>query len=83
MIKALDKLGLASFHGLSTADSQMYAAVPDSGGKSDEELAAMPEYVRNFKCSDQVEKGDPYCGKEKYTKYICTPRSKQAGWHPG
>jgi hypothetical protein len=82
-LKRLEELGMASFVGLSTGDAKLYEKVPDSSGLSDSELDAMPEYVRNFKCEGKMEGGDPYCGKEKYTTRVCSPRSKQVGWHPG
>jgi len=84
-LQQLEDLGMATFVGLSTDDSELlYKGVPESVGKSDAEIDAMPEYVRNFKCDGgKMESGDPYCGAEKYTKRVCSPRAKQTSWHPG
>jgi hypothetical protein len=82
-LQRLEEMGMSAFVGLSTADSEMYKGIPESTGLSDEEIEAMPEYVRNFKCEGKIESGDPYCGNEKYTKKICSPRAKQVSWHPG
>jgi len=57
--------------------------VPDTLGKSQEEIDAMPPYVRSFKCDGKVEEGDPYCGEEKYNNNICSDRRYKASWHPG
>lgn len=82
-MKELEELGFAAFYGSSTAQVAMNKAVPDSFGLSDEQIKAMPEYIRNFKCGEQMEKGEPYCGVEKYSRGICEKRNFQAGWHPG
>jgi hypothetical protein len=78
-LKHLEDMGMAAF----TYDFQAKAAIPESFGISEEEIQNLPEYVRNFKCEGKLESGDPYCGKEKYTKYACPIRAKQASWHPG
>jgi hypothetical protein len=82
-VKPLEEIGLAAFHGSQKPEQAMKDEFPDSAGLSTEELDAMPEYVRNYKCGTSIEKGDPFCGTEKYTKWGCPKRMKQASWHPG
>jgi hypothetical protein len=81
--KSLENIGLPAFYGADDSTEAMRNAIPSSGGIPLEDIDKLPEYVRNFKCGDSIEKGDPLCGKEKYTSYICSKRGKQTGWHPG
>jgi hypothetical protein len=57
-------------------------AIPDTAGKSDQEIAEMPELVRKFKCGKQLELGDPGCKKAKFTG-VCGGRKGKNSWHPG
>ena len=61
----------------------VYQAFPDSGIVEEKEIQAMPKYVQNFKCNDQIEKGEPYCRTAKYTSFACPKRTAQVSWHPG
>jgi hypothetical protein len=82
-VKALEEMGVAGFYGNEDALRNMHAAIPDSGRLTNKQLDALPEYVRNWKCNGGIEKGEPYCGKEKYTSNVCSPRKLQTSWHPG
>jgi hypothetical protein len=82
-LKALETLGMASFYSNEEEMAKQRDAIPDSSGLTDDDIAALPEYVRSFKCGGQIEKGDPYCGTAKYTDWACQGRSAKAGWHPG
>lgn len=82
-MKELDDMGLASFLFEENAMKVMRDNFPDSAGLSKEVLDTMPEYVKNYRCGASIEKGDPYCDSDKYTTFMCTPRMKQASWHPG
>jgi hypothetical protein len=82
-LQQLEEMGMAVFIGAEASMSAMRVAVPDSFGKSEEEISKMPEYVRNLKCSEKIEDGEPYCRAEKFSKNICSPRGKQTSWHPG
>ena len=62
---------------------QIMNAIPDSFGKTEDELLAMPAGIRNFRCGDQVEAGAPYCARDKYNHTDCVKRKFQAKWHPG
>jgi len=82
--QTLEEMGLAAFHSSEAIMTAMRNEFPDSAGfSSDEELAELPEYVRNYKCGTSIEKGDPYCDTAKYTKWGCERRMKQTSWHPG
>ena len=80
---SLEEHGLATFVWSDESGGLRNAAVPDSAGISQQEIDALPEYVRNLKCGDQIEKGEPFCDSEKYSKELCSPRAAQASWHPG
>ena len=81
--KVLERMGLPVFTGFVETQAAMRGDIPDSNGKSEAEISQLPEYVRNFKCKEKIESGDPYCSSEKYSKEMCSPRAHQAAWHPG
>ncbi len=82
-LQSLEENGLPFFHMVAGQLKTMKEAFPDSAGISEDEIKALPEYVRNYRCGTGIEKGDPYCRTEKYTDWGCTPRGKQTSWHPG
>lgn len=57
--------------------------VPDTFGMSDDEINALPEFVRNFKCNKAIENGEPYCKSEKFNNTMCESRKGKTSWHPG
>lgn len=57
--------------------------IPDMFGMNQEQMDAIPEFIRHFKCEGKTENGDPTCADEKYNNKICAKRKHQAGWHPG
>lgn len=79
----LEDLGMAVFYGSANSYSLRNEGIPDSAGISRQEIEALPTYVRNFRCGEQIENGDPYCQTEKYSQDVCSPRAKQVSWHPG
>jgi hypothetical protein len=82
--RELEEMGLPVFTGFVETQEAMREAIPSTENLSDAEISQLPEYVRNFKCEgDKIESGDPYCATEKWSHDICSPRSKQSGWHPG
>ena len=66
-----------------TTFQQVKEALPDMFGLTEAEMAAMPPFVRDFRCGNDVEKGDPNCGVNKYNGNICRNRKYMASWHPG
>jgi hypothetical protein len=82
-IKVLEKNGVPIFLQDNELWTTMRNAIPNTFGLSTEEINEMPEYVRNYKCNDYYEKGEPFCEIEKYSRDICEDRQGKAPWHPG
>ena len=83
MIEVLEDNGVPIFLQDNHLWTVMREGIPDSFGLSTDEINAMPEYVRNYKCNDVIEKGEPFCEIEKYSRDICVDRQGKAPWHPG
>ena len=82
-LQSLEDMGAATFYEDESID-RMREAFPDSGGFDDvAAVASLPEYVRNYRCGDAIESGDPFCASDKFTKWGCANRMKQSKWHPG
>jgi len=81
--EGLEEMGVAAFYGNDGTMKVMRTKFPDNSLLTEAEINALPEYVRNYRCGAAIEKGDPYCGSEKYSKWSCSPRMKQTSWHPG
>ena len=81
--RALERAGMASFTPVNDELSRMHDAFPDTVGMTDEQINALPDLVRNFRCGTSFESGDPYCGRDKYNMAMCANRNGRAGWHPG
>jgi len=62
---------------------QIVDAIPDSFGKNDTEIDAMPPLIRNFRCNGLIEFGDPYCTQAKFNLSQCPNRLYKMKWHPG
>lgn len=82
-LSSLEKMGMSAFWMNPTTVTAMNAAIPDTLGMPEDDIKALPDFVRNFKCSGQIEKGDPYCFKDKYNEFACPKRKGKAHWHPG
>ena len=80
---ALSKMGMMSFLEYKKIEDAMLEPLPDNLGMSDEEIAVLPDLVRNIKCGGKIETGEPYCLAQKYNKHLCLPRKGMASWHPG
>jgi hypothetical protein len=83
IMKELEDNGLATFISDETVMKAALDGVPDSFGLSEAEIAALPLHVRNFRCGNQIEAGDPYCGEQKFNRTVCATRRYQTSWHPG
>lgn len=84
VLKDLELLGMAAFVGSDESYVERNKAVPDSAeGLTQSEIDILPRMVRNYRCGDKLESGEPFCDKDKYSKHTCAIRSKQASWHPG
>jgi len=75
--------GLAIFVRDESLWKAMKEAVPDTFGLSTEQIDALPEFVRHFKCNGGIETGWPFCKEKKYSEEICPDRLGKANWHPG
>lgn len=80
ILKQLEDMGMSVFFG---ETASVRHAIPDTFGLSIKEIAAMPEYVRNFKCQGKIESGEPFCEEEKFSKFTCPNRNRRTNWHPG
>ncbi|KAL3922048.1 MAG: hypothetical protein SGILL_002413 [Bacillariaceae sp.] len=83
MIRDLEEMGMAGFLEEEDLIKKMKVGTPDSSQMKEKDLLALPDYVRNLKCGDQIEKGDPFCASEKFNNALCSNRGKQTSWHPG
>lgn len=82
-LNTLEQAGMPVFVGTESSFERRNEGVPNSAGLTRAEIDALPYFVRNLRCNEQFEKGDPYCGEEKYSKWGCESRPKKAPWHPG
>jgi hypothetical protein len=61
--------------------------IPDTVGKSQAEIDAMPTFLQSFKCGNsQLELGEPTCAISKFTNTHdedCEKRRFRVSWHPG
>jgi len=83
IVQGLEEMGVAVFFGNQATTQVMRNTFPDSSGLSMEDINALPEYVRNYRCGDGHETGEPFCRTDKYSKWGCSPRLAQTSWHPG
>ena len=60
-----------------------FTFMPDSLGKSSNEIVNLPPYVQNMVCHGGVEKGEPYCDDQKFNSRYCENRKFKTSWHPG
>jgi hypothetical protein len=83
ILRQLESMGLPTFYEDDAMLQELEDGIPDMQGLSMKEIDSLPEFVRAFKCNGSIEHGDPLCGEEKYSKFICADRMRQASWHPG
>ena len=82
-LQELEAMGLAVFWASQDVATQMENEIPDMVGLTEGQIQTYPDYIRNFKCDGQLERGEPHCGDEKYNLAICPHRSGKTSWHPG
>jgi hypothetical protein len=83
IFKDLEDRGMTTLYSDEAILAVVDAAVPDTLGKTEEEIEKMPRCVRSYKCGNLIEKGDPFCGDEKFNNTICPERRFKVSWHPG
>jgi hypothetical protein len=85
-LKSVEAIRLTTLTMEENLYSNMIKEVPEMFGLNQEQIDAIPPFIRHFRCqdqTDQTENGNPTCETEKYSKDICPKRAKQAAWHPG
>jgi hypothetical protein len=82
VLRSLENSGVAALYMPPDVVNTAHSGIPDSFGKTDAELQAMPPFVRSFKCEGALEKGEPGCSKEKWTP-ACPDAKYRTSWHPG
>jgi hypothetical protein len=84
ILQKVEDFGVTTFYLVEEAITSMQDALPDMLGMNQEQIDAVPEFVRYFKCKDQLEKSDPGCDTFKYSDAkFCPNRLQKAAWHPG
>jgi hypothetical protein len=58
-------------------------AVPDSKALKFDQLQQLPKYVRNLKCTNDIEMGEPFCSEEKFNATVCPNRAYRNSWRNG
>ena len=81
-LKVVESYGLTTIHIKDGADKDMMNGVPDMFGLTQEQIDAIPEYIRYVKCDGVIEKGNPGCSQNKWNP-ICPDRMHKTSWHPG
>jgi hypothetical protein len=81
-LKKLENDGLTVLHIQENLDATLLQEIPDMFGLSQEQINAIPEYIRHMKCNSAIEKGEPTCSEEKYNP-LCPNRKHKASLHPG
>jgi hypothetical protein len=81
-LEKLTKVGLASFYSDEKLQSAMKEQLPETTILTGKEIDALPEYVKYFKCSDSLERGDCDNG-HKFSSPCYDQRAGKVSWHPG
>lgn len=80
LTKNLEESGAAILY--ENGFGKMFGLIPDSEGKSKDEVDKMPLYIRNIRCGKGIEKGGS-CKSEKFSMSVCPNRKFRTSWHPG
>jgi hypothetical protein len=78
----LEAMGLIAFTYGTVAD-QSREHLPDCSVLTEDEIAELPPFIRNFKCGHEFEAGEPYCAGYKFNYSVCPDRKYMVSWHPG
>jgi hypothetical protein len=82
-VKRLELRGLPILYSQQKVIDETEDVIPDTLGMAEDNIQALPKYVRNYKCGNAIEFGDPYCKADKYNDTLCENRLYKAKWHPG
>ncbi|GKZ01031.1 hypothetical protein MPSEU_001054500 [Mayamaea pseudoterrestris] len=83
LVGQLEENGLPIMYMSEPEVKKVFEAVPDTLGRTQEQIDEMPLIVRNFKCDNKIEVGDPGCADLKFTPDHCPDRKFRTSWHPG
>ena len=83
LMKSLEDKGLTTFYLHLEVANAMTAALPDMLGMNQKQIDEVPDFVRYFKCKDELEREEPGCNDHKYNEALCSDRPHKASWHPG
>jgi hypothetical protein len=81
-MRKLEESGVAALFMPPDVAAAVQGGIPESFGRTEAELRAMPRFVRSFKCEGILEKGSPGCADAKYTP-VCPGAKYRVSWHPG
>jgi hypothetical protein len=79
LMRNMQDLGFASFMSNGNVIRKMVANIPDSSGLSETEQQALPPFVRNYRCAQHLEYGNPQCVKPKFS-HPCQSNGWYSGW---
>lgn len=83
ILSAMHEIGMTTLGHDAAVHSRIYHLLPDTAGKSDQEIEALPPFTQYFRCDNSIESGDPGCGKNKFNLTLCRSRGSKTSWHPG
>ena len=87
VMKNLEERGLTVIYKDDREEKDILENVPNTMGKSQAEIHAMPAFLQSFKCGNSmIELGEPTCAASKYTDTHdedCEKRKFRVAWHPG
>jgi hypothetical protein len=87
VMASLEERGLAVFYKDDREARVIDEYIPDTLGKSEAEIDAMPAFIRSYKCGNAgQEQGEPTCRISKFTDthdVDCEKRRFRVSWHPG
>jgi hypothetical protein len=80
--RTLTDLGFPAFFMDDVLESARKEKIPETTELGSKEIDALPPYMKYFKCSGRLEKGE--CDNEKkYSTPCYDEREGKASWHPG
>jgi hypothetical protein len=87
VMKSLEERGLTVLYKDDREARDIDEYIPDTLGKSQAEIDAMPAFIRSYKCGNaERELGEPTCAISKFTNTQdadCEKRRFRVSWHPG
>ena len=79
-LQKLEDIGMTALYSHESEIKAAEDAIPDSVVVDADSL---PPFIKYYRCGEQIESGEPFCGDFKYNETFCSKRRFKAGWHPG